>query len=114
MPMATKGSILPTSSTHAEMGVTSTCSRVPVEGVPVARLLFVDSELKTLAYHLPADEGDRVVSLVGPQWDRQTEQEVTNLVMAAKGLRRPSATTGSFDRGAWVWWWSPSSWRWPC
>ena len=29
-PMTTKGSILPTRSTEGEMGVTSTCSRVPI------------------------------------------------------------------------------------
>ena len=72
---------------------------ITVEGVPVARLLSTDGETKTLSYHLPGDEGDRMVSLIATEWDHETEQEVTNLVMAATGLRRPTATTGSFDWG---------------
>jgi len=34
-----------------------------------------------------ATRGDQVVSLIGPQWEPSTEEELTAVVLAAKGLR---------------------------
>ena len=82
---------------HPQEGLPATiieATALKVQGIAVAKLISVEGATKTLAYHLPGDEGDQVVSLIGPQWEPSTEEELTAVVLAAKGLRA-SALAGS-------------------